>query len=163
MFPTSEHEYFLKVVDARWVFSNDANGSVAAVTLYQNGQEQFVKRLDDVEGWSALATSIEVEKRIKEQTAAPGSEVALRHLIAGLGSGKPNYDEMVPAFAQITRQELPALQESIVRVGPLQSVSFKGVGPAGGDIYEVTFERTAREFRILLDPDGRIHAAQFSP
>lgn len=53
--------------------------------------------------------------------------------------------------------------ESIVSLGPVQSVSFKRVGPAGGDIYDVTFERGAREFRILLDPDGRIHAAQFSP
>jgi hypothetical protein len=37
------------------------------------------------------------------------------------------------------------------------------VGAAGQDIYDVQFEHGSREFRILLELDGRIHAAEFSP
>jgi hypothetical protein len=42
-------------------------------------------------------------------------------------------------------------------------MSFKSVGAAGQDIYDVQFEHGSREFRILLELDGRIHAAEFSP
>jgi len=93
----------------------------------------------------------------------PGSEVALRRLIEGLANGEPRYDEMSPGLAKITHEELPALQKSIVGFGPLQSISFKGVGPCGADIYQVTFERAVREFRLFLGPDDRVHFAQFSP
>jgi CubicO group peptidase (beta-lactamase class C family) len=163
IFPTSDQEYFTKVVDARWVFSGGANDTESVATLHQNGHEQVVKKLSDSEGRVALDASIETERRFKQQTAASGSGNALRRLIAGLANGAPNYGEMSPAFAQVTRQELTELQQSLVRLGPVQAISFKGVNPAGGDIYSVTFERGAREFRILLEPDGRIHAAEFAP
>lgn len=122
-----------------------------------------VNRLNDAERQAALDFSISADKRFTEQTAAPGSEGALRLLIAGLANGAPNYDEMVPAFAEINRQQLPMLQAAITRLGMMQSISFKGVGPAGQDIYDVKFARGVRDFRILLEPDGRIHAVEFSP
>jgi hypothetical protein len=50
MYPTSAREYFLKAVDARWVFATDADGIVSAVTLYQDDQQQLAKKLDDAEG-----------------------------------------------------------------------------------------------------------------
>jgi CubicO group peptidase (beta-lactamase class C family) len=163
IFPTSEHEYFGKVVDARWEFSSDAGESGTSVTVYQNGQKLLANRLSGAEGQTALDTSIAIEKRVKEQTAAPGSEAALRRLIEGLANGDPHYDEMSPALAQVASEQLPALQKSIVGFGPVQSVSLKGVGPAGADIYEVTFEHAIREFRLQLDADGRVYFAQFSP
>jgi hypothetical protein len=49
IFPTSDQEYFTKIVDARWVFSSGASDAEVA-TLYQNGHEQVVKRLNDREG-----------------------------------------------------------------------------------------------------------------
>jgi CubicO group peptidase (beta-lactamase class C family) len=160
MFPTSEHEYFEKVVDARWIFATADN---LTVTLYQNNREQVVQRLGDAEGRAALDFSMATEKRFLDQTAAPDSEAALRRLITGLANGTPKYDEMVPAFADVSRQELPMLQAAITRLGPLRSMSFRSVGAAGQDIYDVQFEHGSREFRILLELDGRIHAAEFSP
>jgi hypothetical protein len=70
---------------------------------------------------------------------------------------------MVPAFADVSRQELPMLQATLTRLGALQSISFKSVGAAGQDVYDVQFEHGSREFRILLELDGRIHAVEFSP
>jgi CubicO group peptidase (beta-lactamase class C family) len=160
MFPTSEHEYFEKVVDARWTFPTADH---LTVTLHQNNREQVVERLGDTEGRAALDFSRATEKRFLDQTARPESEAALRRLITGLANGTPNYDEMVPAFAEVNRQELPMLQAAITRLGALQSMSFKSVGAAGQDIYDVQFEHGSREFRILLESDGRIHAAEFSP
>jgi CubicO group peptidase (beta-lactamase class C family) len=103
------------------------------------------------------------EERIQGQTAAPASEVALRRLIAALANGKPNYDEMVPAYAETNRQQLPMLTAALDRLGNVESVVFKSVGAAGQDVFDVTFEHGSREFKILLESDGRVHAAEFSP
>jgi hypothetical protein len=162
MFPTSGREYFLKDVDARWSFSG-GDGADFTATLYQNGHEQVAKKLPELDNQAALDFSIETERRFKVQTAAPQSAAALRHLIAGLTNGNPNYDEMTASYAEVNREQLPMLQSSLQRLGAVESMTFKSVGAAGQDVYDVKFERGSREFRILLESDGRIHAAEFSP
>jgi len=156
VFPTSDQEYFTKAVDARWVFQS------ATATLYQNGSEQVAHRLEGAEAEKALESSTALHKRIKDQTPAPESEAILRRLIAGLASGNPRYDELGSKLAQLTREQLPGLQKAIAESGPLQTLSFKGVSPGGADIYDVKFERRTREFRIVVESDGRIHSAWFS-
>ena len=94
---------------------------------------------------------------------APSSEAALRRLILGLAAGTPHYDDMVSAYADINRRQLAMLQPALNRLGMIESIAFKSVGAAGQDVYDVTFEHGTREFRILLESDGRIHAAEFSP
>jgi hypothetical protein len=159
IFPTSELEYFYKTVDARWVFSSD----LLHATLFQNDQEQTAKRLDDPDGKLAVEFSIAEQRRFKDQKAAAESAAALRRLITGLASGTPNYDEMAPAYAAINRQQLPMLKASLEKLGPIQSIDFIRVGAAAQDVYIVKFEHGDREFSILLESDGRVHAAQFSP
>ena len=66
-------------------------------------------------------------------------------------------------FAAITRQQLPQLQSTITDLGGIQSVSFKGVGPGGADIYQVKFEKGALECRISLGPDGKVEGAGIRP
>jgi hypothetical protein len=80
-----------------------------------------------------------------------------------LRRGQPPYERMRPAFAETIRNELPKLQQAFNRLGALESVSFKSVGPAGDDTFEVTFERGVRESRIQLLPDGRIYAIEITP
>jgi hypothetical protein len=43
----------------------------------------------------------------------------------------------------------------------VESVTFKGVGPGGADIYEVKFEHGSSEWRIMLDPDGKVAGINF--
>ena len=40
-------------------------------------------------------------------------------------------------------------------------MAFEKVDAAGNDVYQVKFAADVREFRILLDPDGRIHSVSF--
>jgi CubicO group peptidase (beta-lactamase class C family) len=162
MFPSSWQEYFLKAVDARWSFSGGDGADVTA-TLYENDREQVAKKLPGLDNQAALDFSIATERRFKSQTAAPQSEAALRRLIAGLANGYPDYDEMIPSYAEVNREQLPMLQSSLQALGAVEAMSFKSVGAAGQDVYDVKFEHGSREFRILLEPDGRIHAAEFSP
>jgi len=161
LYPSSEREYFLKTVDARWVFPINAGQEGSSARIYQNGQAQTAQKIDD-QG-IAVAFAEATEGRIKDQTASPSSEAALRRLILGLAAGMPNYDDMVPAYADINRRQLTMLQAALNRLGMIESIAFKSVGAAGQDVYDVTFEHGTREFRILLESDGRIHAAEFSP
>lgn len=110
-----------------------------------------------------LEASRAAERRFKAQVVTAGSENALRQIIAGIARGEPPYEQMRPAFADTIRNELPGLKEALNRLGALESVSFKSVGPAGDDTFEVRFERGVREFQILLLPDGRIHAIEGTP
>ena len=58
----------------------------------------------------------------------------------------------------ITRDQLPDLQGDLRSLGDLQTLTFKSVGPGGGDVYEAKFANGNRTFRVVLDPKGRIDA-----
>ena len=93
-------------------------------------------------------------RRIKDQTPAPGSGATMRRIVEELRVGKPNYDLYAPGIAQVTRQQLPQLQSTVVALGALQSISFKGVGRDEADIYQLKFEKGSLEWRIWLTADG---------
>ena len=46
IFPKSETEFYLKVVDAQLVFNKNDAGEIDSVTLFQGGQEMLGKRID---------------------------------------------------------------------------------------------------------------------
>ncbi len=103
----------------------------------------------------------DIDRRVKTQTASQGSEAAVRRLIDELRLGKPKYDLMSPAMAQETRRQLGQEQATIKKLGALQSVTFKGVGPAGPNIYLATFESGLLEWRIWLNLDGSVDAFRY--
>lgn len=140
-----------------------AQGRATQMTLHQNGRDITGKRLDDTEFKRLSDAASAVAKRVKDQTAAPGSEAALRRLIEESRSGQPNYDLMSPGLAAATRQQLPQIQANIVRLGAVKTILFKGVGPAGADIYEVKFENGSLEYRIFVAADGKIEGANMRP
>jgi hypothetical protein len=43
----------------------------------------------------------------------------------------------------------------------LQSVTFKGVGPGGADIYELKFGNGTIDWRIVLAADGKVAGVSF--
>lgn len=47
IYPKSENEFYLKVVDAQLVFNKNDAGDVESVTLFQGGVEMLGKRLDE--------------------------------------------------------------------------------------------------------------------
>lgn len=164
LFPESETMFFLKAVDAQVEFpANDGQRPASQVTLHQNGRDTTAKRLDDAVFKKLADTAASEAKRFKDQTAAPGSEAALRRLIEETRAGKPDYERMSPGLAAATRQQLPQLQSRLESLGALQSISFKGVGPGGADIYQVKFEKGGLEYRIWLGTEGRIESANFRP
>ena len=157
VFPESETMFFPKVVDAEVEFPklND-KGVASQLILHQGGRDMTADRLGDAEAKEAMDAAAAFAKRFKDQSAAAGSEAALRHLIEQLRTGKPNADQFTPAgIAQFNRQ-LTQLQPGLTEKGALQSLTFKAVGPAGPDIYDAKFEKGSFECRIWLAPDGKI-------
>ncbi len=98
----------------------------------------------------------DIDRRVKAQVASPYSEAAVRRVIGELRLGKPNYDLMSAALARLTRRQITEQQATISQLGALQSLTFKGVGPAGPDIYQATFEKGSLEWRIWLNLDGGV-------
>jgi CubicO group peptidase (beta-lactamase class C family) len=164
IFPQSETMFFLKVVDAQIEFPPTAAAAKASqLTLHQNGRDMVATRVDDAEARRIADAAAATAKRVKDQSAAPGSEAALRRMIEEVRTGQPNYDQMSPGLGAATRQQLPQLQAMAKQLGTVQSVSFKGVGPGGFDIYEVKFENGSWEYRIGLEADGKIAGANARP
>ncbi|HWY63281.1 MAG TPA: S41 family peptidase [Rhizomicrobium sp.] len=95
-------------------------------------------------------------------TASPGTEAALRRQIEGLEKGQPDYDEMSEGLTNVTRRQLPDLEQIMGRLGAIKSITFNSVGPAGNDVYEVEFEHGQTEWRISpLAPDGKVEGLSF--
>ena len=165
MFPESDRKFFLKVVDAQITFDSDAQGKTTQAVLHQGGRDIAAKRLDDAEAKKSeddiAAREASRAKRFKDQTAVPGSDAALRRVVEELRAGQPKYDLMTPQFADVTRQQLTQLQANVTKAGAVQSVTFKGVGQGGMDIYEVKFEHGTMEWRIFLEPDGKVSGMLF--
>jgi hypothetical protein len=87
----------------------------------------------------------------------------VRRIIEELRLGKPNYDLLSPGQAAATRQQLPQLQSMIAGRGALQSVTFKGVGPGGADIYRLKFEKGSLDYRVWFGADGKTESANVRP
>jgi len=143
-------------------------GMQLGVVLFRNviGGKQNPDRLA-VSILSLLATTkgaeiqADIDRRVKAQVASPGSEAAVRRLIGELRLGRPNYDLMSSALARETRRQITQEQATIAKLGPLESLTFKGVGPAGPNIYQATFERGSLEWRIWLNLDGSVDVFRY--
>jgi CubicO group peptidase (beta-lactamase class C family) len=98
----------------------------------------------------------DIDRRVKAQVAGAGSEAAIRRIIGELRLGKPNYDLMGSELARLTRRQIAEQRATLTKLGALQSLTFKAVGSAGPDIYQATFEKGSLEWRIWLNPDGRV-------
>ena len=88
----------------------------------------------------------------------PGSEDALRRIVAGYASGAPDYAMMAPDAAAQVRDALPALHTQFAALGALQSVTFNGPDPLGGDEYRLHFAHGNVMMAVVLGPQGKVAA-----
>jgi len=149
--PESDTKFYVLGLEIE--FPKVAEGGHAdQLTLNQAAQATVFKRLDDGAAKPILAAAAAHEKHSKDNTPFPGSEEALRQLIAGLQSGKP-IDTLLGPGAQ---QFLPQFQQQAAQMGPVKSVRFQAVGAAGPDIYEVQSEKGTWVCRIWIAADGKV-------
>lgn len=160
VYPRNNTEFFYKVVDAQITFETDPQGHANTLILHQGGRDQKAKRIDD-----ATAKQLEdtVAQRFKDQKAFPGSEAAIRVEIEEMQRKQPTYERMTPEFAEVARPQADHVERLIGGLGTLQTITFKGIGPGGFDIYQVKFEHGSLDWRILLDADGKVAGEGLRP
>jgi CubicO group peptidase (beta-lactamase class C family) len=163
LFPSSDRELFAKDVDMFVSFTLDANGAPTAVKYRVDGWERDGRRAEESRSRQLLASDERTSQRIKDQKPHPLSEPAIRQLLAGLASGKPDYARMVPDFADAMRQQLPEMQKWLSYLGALKSLTFVRVQPQGGDDFDAVFENGALRVGIGVNDDGRIEGAGLNP
>ena len=156
VYPSAESEFFYKAVNAQITFVRDSGGQTTGLVIHQNGQNIPASHMD-----AATADQIgnSLAAKIKNQKPTPGSEEALRRMLAGIESNNPNYDEMSPQLAQATKQTLPTTHAMSVGFGPVASIQFKGVGNQGWDVYDVHHQNGVAHWRLMLSDDGKIASA----
>ncbi len=104
-----------------------------------------------------------------EQIVAPatvptaGTEAALRRLVAGLASGSPDYAKLSPQFAEVVRRDLPMTRPLFSSMGELKSVTFRGRGAMGDDVYNLVFANGGVTMSAALDADGRMAGGILQP
>lgn len=153
-------EFLADVVDARITMIQDDGKRTIAAVLQQGGVRCPLQRIDAVMAEQIIRRS---EEKVRSQSPTAGSDEALRRLIDGAISGKPNYDEMNAALAEATREQLVHLQPGLARFGAVDGIKFVGVSPQGEDVYSVRHANGASHWRIALDTNGIIASAWVTP
>ena len=162
IFPESARDYFATTIDARITFDMDAQGRAAKLVLHQDGQDRTANRMDDAAAKPIAEALAAINKRVRDQIPALGSEPALRQLIIEISAGTPNYDKLSPDLARTTREQLASIQSLLNQLGAVQSVSLKEVTPDGSDVYKVKFANGSAECGLALQADGIIAGAFIS-
>ncbi len=152
IYPSSETEFFWKVVDAQIKFVVEGGRADLAI-LHQFNTDMRAPR---VEEGTAARVSAAVEAKKQSQTPTPGSDTALRQFIEAAQTGKPNLAQLSGPLAKKVQEQASSLQAHLSHLGAVQSVEFKGVGNQGWDTYQVQHEHGISEWRIAVDQDGVI-------
>lgn len=142
-------------------FATDAEGRVIGAVFEQNGEATTAPRID---AQRVRVIDSAISEHVRDHAPRPGSEEALRQLIAEIESGSPNHAaELSPQMAGGTRAILADLQATMKPWGALRSIEFRGVDGIGWDQYLVRFERGRASWRIAVDPYGVIVGAETHP
>jgi CubicO group peptidase (beta-lactamase class C family) len=161
--PSSDREFFARDADVVVSFAGGGNGQTTSVHHRLGGWQRDGTRVEEPRARVVMAHVEKTAQRIKEQEAAPTSDAVIRKLFAGLASGKPDYDAMIPPMVDLTRQNLPGLQQFIANLGALEALAFRKVTDKGADEYDADFEKGALRITLGLDEEGKIAGAFFTP
>ena len=92
-----------------------------------------------------------------------GTEAILRSLVAGLASGSPDYSKLSPQFAEVVRRDLPRTHPMFSSMGELKSLTFRGRGAMGDDVYDLVFAKGGVRMSVALDAEGRMTGGMLQP
>jgi hypothetical protein len=92
--------------------------------------------------------------------AMPGSEDALRRVIADIQENRPVSVRMYSVLAASTRQSFSRDRRILGSLGRLQSINYRGAD-FEGDVYRTIFEKGSLVWKISLGRGGAIETLRF--
>lgn len=158
VFPESETQFFMKVLPVQVTFLRDADDKVNNLIHHQGGAETKAVRTDPAVAAKAEA---EMERRKREKIPQPDSEETLLRVIEQHMRGEPDYEAMSPLLAALARAQKEIVTGELKAVGPLQSLTFRGVGQSGTDVYDAKFEHADMEWGLFVGRNGKINTLYF--
>ncbi len=153
MYPEARDKFFCKNIPAQIAFDRDAEGKVCGLTIHQSGHEQVARRISESE---AAAFTNALSKRISDKIAFAGSEKMIRKMISDAQAGFVDKAAMTAKMAAIAQDQARTIQGEMNKLGSLHSLTFKGVGQDGWDVYDATFENGHQQWRLNLQEDGKV-------
>jgi CubicO group peptidase (beta-lactamase class C family) len=157
LFPTSEREYFQRALASRFEFLPDAGKEDVAMILHEGyGDDRPTRRVAAAEGKPLVDEALTVSRRVREQRPANAGESKLRHVLASLASGRPDYAAMTEEQAKTRREDLGDWRADLSALGALKAVRFQKVLDSGLDLYDLVFEHGGADAALALEPDGRV-------
>ncbi|BDV34734.1 MerR family transcriptional regulator [Methylocystis iwaonis] len=151
--PEGEHQFFFPRWPSQVTFGVSPEGAVESLTYHSGGFENVAHRIDAAEAEREAAI---LAHRIRNKIPNPGSEELLRRVIASLQSGNVDFTQFIDSLSARLQLGFSVVFEELAAKGAVQTLAFRGVGPVGGDVYDVKFENENTEWRIGLAPDGLI-------
>jgi DNA-binding CsgD family transcriptional regulator len=133
--------------------------------VFANGAVTMSAALDTADRMAGGILQPAPGEQVSARGSVPtaGTEAALRRLVAGLASGSPDYDKLSPQFAEIVRRDLPMTHGLFSSLGDLKSVTYRGRGAMGDDVYNLVFAKGGVIMSAALDADGRMAGGILQP
>jgi beta-lactamase regulating signal transducer with metallopeptidase domain len=152
----------------RLTFLRDNQGQTSQVLIFEPIQgARLAPRIDAARAAAidagAARRLAEVPDRFTRQVPQSGSKEAVLNGIADLQNGTPNYDRMTASLAAKTRRQAALMISMMQTLGAVETIFFRGVGPAGYDIFGVKFANGSAEIRLLMTSDGKVDDVVFRP
>jgi len=160
LYAEAADQYFLKVTPGQVSFSRNAKGNVDGLTLRQGGFEMPAPRCA---AGSFDRAKAQLEERVKTGSPLPGSEAALRKVIADHRAGAPDYDTMSPLLAALVKEQLEMVKAELDRLGEVTGLTFRGVGAEGYDVFVVDLEHGRLEWGLSLGKNGKMNGLYVRP
>jgi beta-lactamase regulating signal transducer with metallopeptidase domain len=92
---------------------------------------------------------------------SPQTKLLRRHIEAWQRYDQPEFEDSDPAIAEAVRTRWAGAHEKFFRLGAPQSITYTGVGPAGGHVYRVQFAQSTYQFLLKLNSQGKIASLSF--
>lgn len=142
-------------------FAQDASGRVTGLVMHYGPffGISFLVSIPRIDEATANAVKENNNLRFRSQTPMPGSDVALRRLIAGIGTDDLPYDAMTPWYAALVREGGKVTRVLYKNRGAVRSIEFHHVSETGADVYHVRQDNGFSTWFIYLNANGIIEDA----
>ena len=149
---SSNNSFFVTRLNVHLNFVVNAQGQTTAMEFYQNGRHITAPRID-----AATAQGIQnaLDVRVSAQQPYPDSEQVLQIVLAQ----NPDSPRLSPELAKLIREQKPAAEGFLGKLGPVTAHEFIGVTPQGWDKYLVRHVNGTEEVGFSLSSDGTIVGA----
>ena len=93
---------------------------------------------------------------------SPGTEAAVRKLIAGFAAGFPAYDIMSPSLVSQIYPQQSGLDGAAKEFGALKSLTFSKINPQWFDVYDAVYENGRAVWSIAPLTGGKVRSFRMS-